>query len=229
MSLRCKWSVTQAVERRKPLFTALRGVAGRMASCGLIPFRHRDGALTAGLGFATFQTARLLREWRPPGNPLLYLPKSCCACPVWSLSCAGSSQRRFAEALGWRAEAPWRDMAVGSGVDWRWRRSLRYYALGDGAHEATLLFADDRRVDCAALQPEMVLVALALIPAVLLEDYSSARSGLEAWAGAACTLACGGRQLVFGLMHSPQGAWGMAGAALAGLLFADSSCGREIC
>jgi uncharacterized protein len=67
---------------------------------------------------------------------------------------------------------------------------------------------------------EFLLVLLALIPVVLLEELlfrSLLLGGLSPLAPEIALLI--GFGLVFGLFHSPQGIWGMIGAGLGGIIF----------
>ena len=67
---------------------------------------------------------------------------------------------------------------------------------------------------------EFWLVLLAFIPAVLVEELlfrSLLIGGLSPLVSPLALVLGGG--VVFGLVHSPQGVWGMAGAGLAGVIF----------
>ncbi len=67
---------------------------------------------------------------------------------------------------------------------------------------------------------EAILVTLALIPVVILEELlfrSLLLGGLAPILPVSGLVV--GLGLLFGLLHSPQGLWGMAGASLAGILF----------
>jgi uncharacterized protein len=187
-----------------------------------IVFAVLTGALVAGLGYSTWRTALLLRTWRPPGNPLFFPADQilhialCVACVgLGILSGAPYSQ------LGWFAPQPGRVVLLGvvAGLllaaffyaATRWvvaRTGDRYYS----SVVVEMMAPRSRR--------EMALVAVAILPAVLLEELlfrSLCVGGLGVVAPAAALVLAGA--LIFGLMHSPQGDWGMTGAALAGLLF----------
>ncbi|MEZ4684453.1 MAG: CPBP family intramembrane glutamic endopeptidase, partial [Caldilineaceae bacterium] len=67
---------------------------------------------------------------------------------------------------------------------------------------------------------ELLLVLLAMGPVVLLEELlfrSLLIGGFQAVIPLPLLLV--GWSIIFGLLHSPQGWWGMVGAGLAGLLF----------
>lgn len=68
--------------------------------------------------------------------------------------------------------------------------------------------------------PESILVILAMIPAVLVEEllFRSLLLGGLAPLGLTWILLLG-FTVLFGILHSPQGIWGMVGAGLAGWIF----------
>ncbi|RME63439.1 MAG: CPBP family intramembrane metalloprotease, partial [Caldilineae bacterium] len=123
--------------------------------------------------------------------------------------------------LGWRITHFNRELAVGLAVG---------LALALFFHRATLgvmRFTGERYYSPLVVESvmprdgrEFVWVLLAFLPAVLLEELLF-RSLLL---GGFMFLAPPGLLLVswsvlFGLLHSPQGLWGMVGAGLAGLIF----------
>lgn len=178
--------------------------------------------LTAALGAATWATARLLRTWRPPFNPLLQ-PVDLVLRLLLIAVCV---------FLGWLSELP------PAQLGWQWPNAAVQVALGVaiGLALAVTIYASTRLLvartghRCYApllvelLAPrsrtELVAIAFALVPTVLLEELlfrSLWIGGFALLLPPLLLIVAGG--LLFGLMHGPQGVWGMAGAALAGLLF----------
>ena len=179
-------------------------------------------ALTGFLGYGTFATARLLRTWKPERN-LLLLPQENALRVLLALACIGLGVLSGvdAAALGWRWEN-WRiDALLGLGIG---------LALAYGFYAATrlLLHLGGGRFYSPSIleillptnRREFWLVLLAFIPAVLVEELlfrSLLIGGLSPLLPPlALVLAMG---VAFGLLHSPQGVWGMAGAGLAGVIF----------
>ena len=175
--------------------------------------------LTAFIGWATFQTDRLLRSWRPDRNLLLLPAENALRLLLVAASVAlGLLSGLPLAVLGWTSAGPAGDIAVG---------------LVAGALLSLALTAASRvalsRWGQAIYWPLLILnvlprsrlewglVLVALAPAVALEEllFRSLLIGglsplLPAW------LLVIGVSLLFGLFHLPQGALGMAGTALAG-------------
>jgi len=179
-------------------------------------------ALTAFLGYVTFATARLLRTWRPEENLLLSFQENVLRL-LLGLLCVGLGVLSAVDpaTLGWQW-ANWRgDVLLGLGVG---------LGLAVGLYAATRLLlrlGGARFYSPSVLeillptnQREFWLVLLAFVPAVLLEEMlfrSLLIGGLSPLLSPLfLTIGTG---VVFGLLHSPQGAWGMAGAGLAGVIF----------
>jgi membrane protease YdiL (CAAX protease family) len=123
-------------------------------------------------------------------------------------------------------------------LGWQWPQPALQLLIGVGAGLATALFfyyttrqivrhSGDRFYSPAVMhyiipksRREFLLVLLALIPVVLLEELlfrSLLLGGLSPLAPEIVLLI--GFGLVFGLFHSPQGIWGMIGAGLGGIIF----------
>ncbi len=177
--------------------------------------------VTAWLGYNTWLTARLLRTWRPPGNPLLHPLETGVRCGLIAVCLAlGWLSGLPAAVLGWRTPQPAAQIGWGvlAGVAlgllfllatrWVvWRSGKRYFS----PLVLDLIVPHNRR--------EFVLTALAMVTVVLLEELlfrSLLVGGLTPLLpGPLLVLLFG---LLFGLLHSPQGRWGMLGAALAGVV-----------
>ncbi len=177
-------------------------------------------AMTAFLCYGTYTTNRLLRTWVPDRN-LLLLPGETVVRLVLIAGCIG---------LGMLSGLPFGQLG------WTWTGWGVNLLLGSvlGAVLAFLFVAGTRRFlrtggsrfysdqILAHIVPktggEWVWVALAMIGVALLQEllFRSLLLGgltpvLPAWLLLLTTA------LLFGTLHSPQGLWGMGGAALAGL------------
>lgn len=178
--------------------------------------------LTGALAVLTVRTAQLLRVWRPAGNPLLE-PAEVVVRILLCVLCLGLGWLSGVPvaALGWQSPATGRDLVLGCAVGLalaalfyagtrmiRRRTGDRYYS----SLVADLIRPRSKR--------ELALVAAAMIPSVLLEELLF-RSLWIGGFGAALPVALLvlASALVFGIMHSPQGVVGVAGAALAGVIF----------
>jgi hypothetical protein len=178
--------------------------------------------LTAGIGWVTYQAARLLRVWRPDSNMLLAPAENALRLGL-VLLCIG---------LGLLSGLPpavlgWTWAGAGAAIAWGTIVGVLLSLALTGASMLAL-----RRWGQAIYSPlvilnilpasrrEWLLVLVALFPAVLLEELlfrSLLLGGLSplapAWLLAILV------SLVFGFLHAPQGALGVAGTALAGLVF----------
>ncbi len=178
-------------------------------------------ALTGWIGYNTYVTALLLRTWRPPSNPLLH-PLETAVRLALIAACLGLGWLSGLDraVLGWTAPVPWVQLLLGAlgGVALgavfllatRWvvkRTGERFYS----PLVLDLIVPQDRR--------EYLLTSLAMVTVVLLEEllFRSLLVGgmTPLLPGPLLVLGVG---ITFGLLHSPQGAWGMAGAALAGII-----------
>lgn len=178
-------------------------------------------ALTGWIGYNTYATARLLRTWRPPSNPLLH-PLETAVRLALIAACIGLGWLSGLDraVLGWTAADPGAQIVLGvlGGillgavflVGTRWvvkRTGERYYS----PLVLDLIVPKDRR--------EFLFTTLAMVTVVLLEEllFRSLLIGgmTPLLPGPFLVLGVG---IVFGLLHSPQGTWGMAGAALAGVI-----------
>lgn len=179
-------------------------------------------ALTAFISYGTYATARLLKHWRPEQNILLN-PVENLVRLIILLLCIGLGLLSGLGpiALGWRVDQPLIQLLIGIIIGLslglifyyttRWimsRTGQRIYSTVVIEHIAP------------TNQREFYLVLLAMIPVVLLEELlfrSLLLGGLTPIVPIPILLI--GLSLLFGLLHSPQGIWGMAGAGLAGLIF----------
>ena len=177
--------------------------------------------LTGWIGYNTYATTQLLRTWRPPSNPLLHPLETV----VRLLLIAGCIALGWLSGLdwpvlGWTAPDPWAQIAlgilIGATLGTLFLFATRWVVKHTGERYYSPLVLDlivpkDRR--------ELVLTALAMVTVVLLEEllFRSLLVGgmTPLLPGPLLVLGVG---ILFGLLHSPQGTWGMAGAALAGMI-----------
>ena len=178
-------------------------------------------ALVAFLSYGTYATARLLRTWQPDRN-LLLLPAENLLRLVLIAFCM---------ILGYLSGAPlaqlgWVFPAIGHQLLWGtvWGSGLAFFFYGS---TKWLVRATGQRfyssVVIQAITPrnrrELLLVLLVMAPVVLVEEllFRSLLIG-----GFALLLPLPllliGWSVLFGLLHAPQGLWGMLGAGLGGLL-----------
>ena len=177
--------------------------------------------LAAVIAYNTFLSGQLLRRWRPTRN-LLLLPGENLLRLVLILVCLGLGWLSGLDhrQLGWVWPDGWTPVIwalvwgvalallfAGSTV-WLVRRTgKRYYS----PVVVQAILPRDRR--------ELILVCLAMGPVVLLEELlfrSLLVGGLAPVVP--LPLLVVGWSIAFGLLHSPQGRWGMLGASLAGAL-----------
>ena len=181
--------------------------------------------IVAFISYGTYATARLLRDWRPDRN-LLLLPAENLLRLVLIVLClmlgllSGAS---FAQ-LGWTFPNGSRSLI--EGVLWG---SLGGVALALFFYLSTkglVAYTGKRFYSSVVIQAitpksryELVLVLLVMVPVVLLEEllFRSLLIGGFALVFPTPVLVVGWG-IFFGLLHSPQGWWGMVGAGLAGLL-----------
>ncbi len=177
---------------------------------------------TAFIGYNTFLTARLLRRWRPERN-LLLIPEENLVRVAGILLCLGLGwlSGLSPDRLGWTLD-PWRPQ-VGVGILVGVGLALLFYV----ATQLLLRFTGRRFYSTVLLEHvipaswgQVPWVLLALVPVVGLEELlfrSLLLGGLAPLAPEGLLLVVLGA--LFGLMHSPQGLWGMVGASLAGIVF----------
>lgn len=178
--------------------------------------------LTAFIGYATFATARLLEHWRPERNILLHPGENLVRLAI-ILLCLGLGKLSGLsyEQLGWQFHQPTRQLlagiVIGLGLGFCFYQATRWVMQRAGRRFYSTMVIEQI---VPASRRELVLVLLALLPAVILEELlfrSLLLGGLAPILPLSLLLV--GLSIFFGLLHSPQGLWGMAGAGLAGLLF----------
>jgi len=178
-------------------------------------------ALVAFISYGTYMTARLLRIWQPDRNLLLLPAENLVRLVILGLCLVlGLLSGVPATQLGWVFPAPGRQLLWGSlwgvGLALFFYLSTRWLIAQTGKRFYS-------SVVIQAITPqsgfELWLVLLAMLPVVLLEEllFRSLLIGGFAHLLPASLLVVGW-SILFGLLHSPQGLWGMLGAGLAGAL-----------
>ncbi len=179
-------------------------------------------SLTLFTAYGAYRTSLLLKHWRPDRN-LLLLPAENFVRWVMIAACIGLGLLSGlpAEQLGWAWTELGRNLLLGLllGVG---LALLFYFTTSWFVDKTGTRFYSDRMLEYVvpANRRDFFWVALAMVGVALLEEllFRSLLLGgflpiLPAW------LLLIGSALLFGVMHSPQGLWGMAGAGLAGLFF----------
>lgn len=170
---------------------------------------------------ATVRTGLLLRTWTPPDNPLLSLPDNVLRLALIGV-CVGLGVRLGPgpAALGWQTAYLAQDLALGAAVGvllagalgLAGRLAVRWW--GPAVYDETLL-----RCVLPAARREWPGVLLALLSAAALEELLFRSLPLGGWGpGTALPFfLMWPLALLFGLLHWPQGGWGVAGTTLAAL------------
>ena len=186
-------------------------------------------AIVAFISYGTYATARLLRAWRPDRN-LLLLPAENLLRLVLIVLCLmlGLLSGASSAQLGW--VLPNGSHSVFWGMIWGmiWG-SLGGIALALFFYLSTkwlVVYTGKRFYSSIVIQAitpksryELGLVLLIMVPVVLLEELlfrSLLIGGFSLLLPAPFLVV--GWGIYFGLLHLPQGWWGMVGAGLAGLL-----------
>lgn len=178
-------------------------------------------ALVAFIGYGTYATARLLRTWQPERN-LLLLPAENLLRLVLIGVCLilGMLSGLPPGRLGWSFAQVGQQLLWG--VVWGAALALLFY----GSTQWIVRSTGQRFYSSVVIQAitprnmrELVLVLLAMAPVVLLEELLFRSLLIGGFAHLApLPLLIIGWSVIFGLLHSPQGAWGMVGAGIGGLV-----------
>lgn len=170
----------------------------------------------------TWRTGQVLLRWTPPYNVLLSLPDNVLRLGLIGLClAAGTAWGPGPAALGWATPYLAQDLGLGlvAGLAlagfflWAGQAAVRRW--GPDVY-------DDRLLRCIipANRREWLPVLLALLPAAALEELLFRSLPLG---GLSALIAPGWLvwplALWFGLLHWPQGGWGVVGAVLAAIAF----------
>lgn len=179
-------------------------------------------ALSVFMSYGTYSTARLLRTWTPDRNLLLLPAENLVRLVLIALCIAlGLLSGVGAEPLGWTVARPASHLL--HGIGWGCGLALFFYFTT----RRLMMRTGGRFYSTVVLESilphsrgEAVGVVLLMGPVVLLEELlfrSLLLGGLSPIVPGVSLLV--GTGILFGLMHSPQGSWGMVGAGAAGVLF----------
>ncbi len=177
--------------------------------------------ITTVVGYGAYTTARLLRHWQPQEN-LLLLPAENALRAALLVICLllGRGSGLPPETLGWQFPNPGSQLLTGAltglglaALFFGMGRLVTRYAH-TGFYRPILALVIPRNLKEARLLP------FALMLSVLFEEVlfrSLLIGGLSPLLPTAWLIF--GFSLIFGLLHSPQGVWGIVGAGAAGALF----------
>jgi membrane protease YdiL (CAAX protease family) len=177
--------------------------------------------MIAALGAATFQSGRVLRRITPTINLLLSLPDNLLRVFLIALCLwVGASLGPGASHLGWSVDRFFRDASLGALVGLLLAPPLQWVSMaavrrwGDEVYDNLVL-----RAIVPVSRREWVGVALALLPAALLEELifrSLPLAGLSGFISPWVLM--WPLALIFGLLHWPQGLLGVVGTTFLGLI-----------
>lgn len=175
------------------------------------------GLLMLVIGFATFQSGKLLQRWSPPFNLLLSLPENVVRLGLIALIVAlAAFFGPGAAALGWGTARLLPDILLGCLV------ALVLAPVLAGGGQLIVRYWGQQTYNTRVLRAvlpanggEWAGVLIALLPAAALEELlfrSLPLGGLASLISPWWLL--WPLALLFGLLHWPQGAWGVAGTAV---------------
>ena len=177
--------------------------------------------ITLIVGYGAYRTARLLQVWKPEEN-LLLLPAENALRAVVLVICLmlGRGSGLSLETLGWQFHNAGTQLLTGA------LSGLGLAVLFVGMGRVVSRYTDTRfyRSILELVVPrnrrEATLLPVALLLSVLFEEVlfrSLLIGGLSPLFPVSWLII--GFSIVFGLLHSPQGVWGIVGAGTAGALF----------
>lgn len=178
--------------------------------------------LWAVIAVSTVRTGQLLRHWTPSFNLLLSLPENALRLTLVGMCIAlGALWGPGAEMLGWQTTRALPEAGWGAGIGLllagvllvAGQIAVRFW--GPEVHDTKLL-----RAILPRRRGEWLGVLAALLPAAALEEllFRSLPLGGLTWLLPPLWLLWP-LALGFGLLHWPQGGWGVVGATLAAIAF----------
>ena len=177
--------------------------------------------ITAIVGYGAYTTARLLRHWQPDVNILLLPAENALrALVLFVCILLGRGSGLPPETLGWQIHNAASQLFAGflTGL------CLAFLFFAVGRLVTGIAPASFYRPILALVLPrsrkEALLLPFALILSVLFEELlfrSLLIGGLSPLLPTAWLII--GFSFIFGLLHSPQGLWGIIGAGAAGAVF----------
>ncbi len=186
-------------------------------------------AILAFIGLATWRTNQILKVWEPDENLLLSLPENLARLGIIALAIGlGFLSGESFRTLGWAPPNPLGDIAIGIGAGVLLPLLLYYPSKWVEAHHPEW-YSD---IVVRSIRPrssrEWPWVALALLPIALMEELLFRSLLLGAFAPHVNILYFViGVSVIFGLLHMPQGEWGVIGVILVSLIFSALFLWRE--
>lgn len=178
--------------------------------------------LTLIISYTAYRSAQLLRTWRPAQNPLLSTPENILRTVLIVLCILlGLLSGLDWEILGWTLEDAFAQTlrgvlwGLGMAVFFRLTTQLVMRHTGHRFYSSLVL-----ELILPRTRTEFLWLLLAMWPVVLLEELlyrSLLIGGLTPLLPEMLLVIVVG--IAFGLLHQPQGIWGMFGAGFAGVVF----------
>ena len=177
--------------------------------------------VTAFVAYVSYRTSRLLETWSPTSNILLGLPDNLLRLTLVFLCVAlGYGLGPDVASLGWTAHQLGRSLAVGCIVGIILALSLNATGVAAVRRWGADVYSDRiLRYTLPITRRQWPLVLLAMSISVLLEELlfrSLPLGGLPALIPAEILM--WPLAVFFGLLHSPQGGWGVAGTTVAAIV-----------
>ncbi len=177
--------------------------------------------ITTFVGYGAHMTARLLRSWQPQENLLLLPAENALRAIVLAICILlGRGSGLSPETLGWQFPNAGSQLLTGflTGLS----MALVFVGMGRFVtrYTDTRFYRSILELVVPRNRREAGLMPFALLLSVLFEEVlfrSLLIGGLSPLLPTAWLII--GFSIVFGLLHSPQGAWGIFGAGMAGALF----------
>ncbi|MXZ19413.1 MAG: CPBP family intramembrane metalloprotease [Caldilineaceae bacterium SB0665_bin_25] len=177
--------------------------------------------ITAIVGYGAYKTARLLRSWQPQENLLLLPAENALRAAVLVICLLlGRGSGLPPETLGWQIPNAGSQIVTGALVG----LGLALIFVGMGRfvtrYTDTRFYRSILELVVPRSRREAGLLPFALLLSVLFEEVlfrSLLIGGLSPLLPTAWLII--GFSAIFGLLHSPQGTWGIVGAGTAGAIF----------
>ena len=186
-------------------------------------------ALLAFIAFATYRTNQALKEWTPEENILLSPPENIARLVLIALAVGlGFLSGEDFHALGWQPLHPLGDALIGILLGIAIPLALYYPSRWVETHHPQW-YSD---IVVESIRPrsrrEWPWVILALLPVAIMEELLFRSLLLGAFAPHVNILYFViGVSVVFGLLHLPQGEWGVVGVILVSLVLSVVFLWRE--
>jgi len=173
------------------------------------------------IGMATWRTNQVLREWTPTENLLLSVPENIARLGLIAIAIGlGFISGESLEVLGWRPAHPLGDVMLGVLAGVMIPLLLYYPSRWIETHHPEW-YSD---VVVKSIRPrsrqEWPWVVLALLPIAVMEELIFRSLLLGAFSPHVNIIYFViGVSIFFGLLHMPQGEWGVVGVILVSLIF----------